>query len=255
MLLHKMNRIDDARAFIEPIINKDPEKVNKLADIAVRRYLDGERNLAISITSQLVNLCPDVIRLKTNLGYMQIGERAYDQAESLLIDVIDTKIIDEDEEIFIVISKCNLLYLYILQNKFDKTFSLLEEIFASNKRDEEAILRVPFWFQGEIQPDPAQFPGRDITMEMAALGCGIAAALAQGDIEKADKLNDSLIDKEFEDPLPLICEGCVQASKGNQEEAVDAFTEAIKMSENEEEKSILQNWLEKLENNDSNNNS
>ena len=248
ILLHRLNRNDEAKNFIKPIINSTPEKSDFLADIAADKYFDGERDLAESIYSQLNSLCPHKIRFLTNLGYMQIGKGDLEQAEQLLIDALNSKVIDEDEEEYIVIARCNLSYLYVLQNNFDKTFSLLDEIFASNKRDEEATLRVPFWFQGEIHLDPAQFPGRSITLEMAALGCGIAVALAQGDIVKADELNDALLVKDFEDPLPLICGGCVQAAKHNDVEAIDAFTQAIEMSENEEEKTILKNWLEKLEN-------
>jgi len=248
LLLHRLNRIEEAKSLIESKLHENPEKAESLAEIAADEYIDGERKLAISIYSQLIKLCPDRIRLKTNLGYMLIGEGAFEQAESILNDIKNVKIINQDEEEFILIAKCNLAYLHIIQSRFDQAFLLMEDILLYDKSEEEAILRIPVWFHEEIHPDPAQYPGRDVTLEMAALGCGLAAALAQGDIEKAEKFSSDLTSKECEDPLPLVCLGSLEAEKGNKEQAIDAWNKAITISENEEEKTILKKWVEILEN-------
>ena len=211
------------------------------------KYLNDERNLAISITSQLLSLFPGKLRFKTNLGYMYLGESAFDRAEPLLIDVINSENVGKDEEIFAFIARCNLLYLYIIQGHFEKTATLLEILLNSDKAKEEATLRVPFWFQGEIHSDPAQFPGRDITMEMAALGCGIAAALAQDDLERAEQYYSELSSKETDNPLTLVCLGTLEIEKGNKKQAIIAWEKAIEVSNNEEEISILKNWVELLE--------
>jgi len=251
-LLHQMGRAEEAWEYILPKLQDSPdEKIDILAQVGVNFYSDGNRSSARAIYEQLLTFKPDNPRLMNNYGYILMGEGKIDEAESLFIRVIQ----EDHSDVNPLISKCNLAYIYSLKGEFVNVSDLIDQILSSNFASSGATLRVPFWFDGEIHPDPAKFPGREITLEMAALGCGVAAALAQGNIEKADELNDALLVKEFEDPMPLICEGCVQSAKGNQEEAVDAFTEAIKMSENEEEKSILQNWVEKLENKNSNNNS
>ena len=247
LLLHKVNHIDEAKTYIEPKLREFPEKADLLADLATDKYLNDERNLAISITSQLLSLFPGKLRFKTNLGYMYLGESAFDRAEPLLIDVINSENVGKDEEIFAFIARCNLLYLYIIQGHFEKTATLLEILLNSDKAKEEATLRVPFWFQGEIHSDPAQFPGRDITMEMAALGCGIAAALAQDDLERAEQYYSELSSKETDNPLTLVCLGTLEIEKGNKKQAIIAWEKAIEVSNNEEEISILKNWVELLE--------
>jgi len=243
-LLHEMGQAQEAWDYIFPKLQKAPDqKLDILSSVGVDLYSSGDRSTALTIYEQLLSFQPNNPRLMNNYGYIILGEGQIDEAESFFIKVIQAGHSDENT----LISKCNLAYIFSIKNEFDQVFKLVEGIFSSEVSKLSATLRVPFWFQGEIHPDPAQYPGRSITLEMAALGCGIAAALAQSDFSKADELNDALLVKESEDPLPFICEACVQAAKGNQFETFDALTEAIKLSENEEEISILKNWVELLE--------
>lgn len=244
-LLHQMGRAEEAWEYIFPKLQDSPdEKIDILAQVGVNFYSDGDRSSAMAIYEQLLTFQPDNPRLMNNYGYILMGEGEIDEAEALFIKVIQ----EDHSDVNTLISKCNLAYIFSIRNKIDQVFNLVNDILSSDVSNVSATLRVPFWFQGEIHPDPAQFPGREITLEMAALGCGVAVALAQENIEKADELNDALLVKDFEDPLPLICEGCVQAAKNNDEESIEAFTQAIEMSENKEEITILKNWVEILKN-------
>ena len=50
LLLHRLNRIEEAKRFIEPIINSTPEKSDFLAAIAADKYFDGEPLLDLGVT-------------------------------------------------------------------------------------------------------------------------------------------------------------------------------------------------------------
>ena len=243
-LLHQMGQAQEAWDYIFPKLQDAPdEKIEFLASVGVEFYKVGDRSTSMTIYDQLLSFQPDNLRLINNYGYILVGEGEIDSAKSLFLRVIE----EDDSKVNPFISRCNLAYTYSLQGKFEEAFQLIDDVLSSEFSSEDATLRVPFWFQGEIQKDPAQYPGRSITLEMAALGCGLACALALGDMEKADDFNDRLLVKEFEDPLPLICDGCLHACKPRDEEVIDALRQAFEMSKNEDEKEILKEWVEMVE--------
>lgn len=243
-LFHQLERgqeaLDDIREWIQDDLQSN---IEKLAFFGIDFYEKGDRKTALIIYQQLLSFDPENLRLKNNIGYILIGKEKYEQAELLINEVIK----EGNQAIDSEISKCNLAYLYAIQGRPDKVFPLVKEVENSELATEVALLRVPIWFQGKVQLDPAQFPGRNLSLVSAALGCGLACSLAIGDMDQANGFMKKLISGEYNDPMPLVCLGSIEAAYGNDEKAIDAWKHAIEITKNPEEKTILENWVVDLQ--------
>lgn len=239
-LLHQLDRANEAWDFIKPSLEKDTEmKINSLASMGVSIYKSGLREIAISIYKQLSSFQPDNLRLKINLGYMLIGEKEFAESEKILLDASSVT----NEDIYTLIGRCNLAYLYNLTGKYKKALEIVENILQDELSKEEAILRIPFWVNKKMIDDPSRFPGRETLIGTAAKGCGAAAAMAMGKITKAEKFIHGLHDENSKDPLHKMVSGCVELEKGNRSTAREHWDQALQLSENENDKQAIQQWL------------
>ncbi|MCD4673113.1 MAG: tetratricopeptide repeat protein [Anaerolineaceae bacterium] len=243
-VLHQLGRADDAWEIIRPHLEKNTEKrLDFLANIGVSFYEKGENAAAISVYYQLAAFKPDDVRCSTNLGYMLAGKAKYEEAEALFHSVIA---MDEDG-FFGVISQCNLSYLYCMLGKYEKALEFANAVLKSSHIDEEAILRIPFWVTGDMQPDPLSFPGRSLTFCAAAKACGATAAIALGEYQAAKDLIKA-IPADIEYPLIEMLSGCLELAEKNSSEAAQHWENASKQSKYSLEEDAIKNWLKDLPN-------
>jgi len=243
-LLHKLGRVIEARDYCLEILKNDRDKkLDLFADVAKAFYSKEDRQTSISIYQQLLSIEPENIRVSNNLGYMLMSEGDFNAAESLFSKVIEKNI--KDEHTFI--SRLNFAYIYSIQGEHNKAFQLTDEVLNSEYASIEATLHIPVFFAGKVHPDPVKFPGRSLKLETAALGCNLASALAIDDFNRADDFFKSLLSGKYEDTMPLVCLGSLEAGKGNIEEAKRAWNQVINFSKNEDEKNILKDWTAEID--------
>jgi len=243
IFLRGLNEPEKARALIlSALTSQDSQVIKKVFELGVEEYLAGHHHSAIEIYTMLNDHRPENLQACNNLGYMLIGENEKDRAKELLNKAIK----GENKEVFPLIARCNLAYLYALTAEYDRINPLLEEVLNEEISKEGATLRIPFWIDGKMKPDPAQFPGRDISLETAALGCAITIALAKGEIRKAESLLVEL-KKEADELLGWLIEGCMEAEKNNNTKAKTLWAKAIEKSKNEEEKKTIREWMDLID--------
>lgn len=244
-LLHKSGQYRKSSDYLKKSVGiEKKEKIGDIADLGKNIYSKGDRQDAISIYRQLLSIDRENPQIKNDLGCMLLGVGVFDEAESLFRDV-ENKFVSQFQSF---ISKYNLAYLYTLQSNkgLGEAIELLDEIFRCEFEDEKATLLVPFWFQGKVYSDPAQFPGRNVFLGQAANACGLTCNLALGDLESGNLYIKDMVKGEYHDPLPLISLGTFEAECNNIEKVKEYWHYAIDLSQNTNEKNILKKWLAML---------
>lgn len=237
-VLHQLGRADDAWEIIQPHLDKNTEKrLDSLADIGISFYEKGVSEAAIVVYRQLAAFRPDDVRILNNTGYMLLGAGKYEEAEALFHRVIE---MDEDG-FFGAISQCNLSYLYSMVGKYEKALDYANKLLNSPRVNEGAILRIPFWVNDQMQPDPLSFPGRSLTFGVAARSCGATAAIALGKFQAAKELIE-----EIPDPIAEMLSGCLELAEKKSSKAVQHWKKALKISKAQSEQTSIESWIQSL---------
>lgn len=208
--LMELGETQQAWEFIIPRLGK-VITLEALGDIGIRLYLRGLPEPAIEIYRKLHEMDPHDIRNSNNLGFLLIERGEFDEAESLLVSVVT---LAESESEYRAIAQCNLAYLYDLTSKYEKALEACDFVLSSNHKNEEAYLRVAFWLNGKIHPDPKAVPGRKIKLADAARACGAAAALASNQMEVAERYVEELIADTEDQDLAQLVKDCLLTAKG-----------------------------------------
>jgi tetratricopeptide (TPR) repeat protein len=241
--LHQLGRGEEAWNFIRPHLEKNTEKrLNILANIGVEFYQRGLRVPAIAVYRQLVNFKPADARFANNLGYFLIENGQLSEAEGLLTAVLE----NPEAGLYAEIARCNMAYLFNLIGKYPQALDASTAVLNSEFVQETAILRVPFWANGKIQPDPAPIPGRELVLADAAWACAATSALANGQISQAQNFVDKLLLESPDQILAGMMAGCLEAAKGNLSGAADLWNQLINVSEQSPEAAVLKTWLAQL---------
>ncbi|MEN4012122.1 MAG: tetratricopeptide repeat protein [Bellilinea sp.] len=195
---------------IIPRLGKDIA-LGALCEFVVQFYQQDLPDPAIEIYRKLRELDPNgIIRIANNLGYLLIEKGQFDEAKSLLLSVATYP----EAELFGAIAQCNLAYLYNLTGDYEEALQACEFVLGSDHKDEEAYLRVSFWLNGKMRPDPDVVPGRRITLADAARACGAAAAMANNQLEIADRYVKELTANTKDEELAKLVKDCLLAAKG-----------------------------------------
>lgn len=242
-VLHQIGHGEEAWDFIRPYLERKTEiRLNVLADIGADFYKHGLTEPAIAIYHQLVNFKPDDVRITSNLGYFLIEKGETVQAEDLLLQVVN----HPHAGLFGEIARCNLAYLYNLTGAYEKSLEASTAVLESRFRTEEAVLRVPFWVNGKMLPDPLPIPGRPILLEDAARACSAAAAMATAQIALAQSIVENLRQESSNKSLVGMVAGCVEAVKGDISTATDIWKQVLNEIENTPDVSAIKMWLAQM---------
>ena len=239
----ELNAPEPAHELIRSTLEQRGKEISEeIIALATQEYLRGDDDSAYFLYTQLWEHFPDNKIICNNYGYILIGERNYATAEPLLLKVYKERPKDEYSNI----AACNLAYIYALKQKPKKALVFAETALGSKLADEKVILRIPFFLEGEIIADPAQYPGRSISIKTAALGCAVTASLAIGEIDKASAYLAQIKEESADETTTSLLSGSLELAKGNEEKAYEHWQEASALSENEDEPGIILRWLEDL---------
>ncbi|MDO9580434.1 MAG: tetratricopeptide repeat protein [Bacteroidales bacterium] len=242
-VLHQMNNGDEGLNLVgEHLTKNKAEALESMASEGLRTYVLGNEWVAISIFRQLNEIQPIDSRFDNNLAYILIGENEVIEAEELLLKVISRN----DNSLFSLIARCNLTYLYVFGSNNKVAKEHIKFIRDSKIANSEAILRIPFCVNGEIKPDPLNIPGRNITLRIAAINCGLTLAIKEGDLECAEKYLMELEDLNTEELILLMQKGCLENAKNHLENAIFTWNKAIEISGTESHKQAIIGWVNLL---------
>jgi len=239
-VLSQMDRSEEAWKCIQPYLKKASEKdIENLVDIGARFYYRGMPAPALSVHQQLFNFKPEDLRIANNLGYILIGEGDYSSALEILTSVANQPV----SVLFRDLARCNLAYIYNLKENFKGALSEIEKVMNSEFTQEDAKLRVSFWIDGSMVPDPSPIPGRDLSFGECALSCGVSSALANSDFELAGSYATKLKETSNSEILTEMVSGSLELAKGDIEQAKNHWTKALSSVKLESDQRALETWL------------
>lgn len=234
-----------ALAFAKEKSEQYPSAFDILASIGVDEYTKGHINVAQIIFELLLRQFPDDLRLRTNLSYILIGEERFEQARMHLDTVLAAEA-DEESRGHQHIALCNLGYLSILEGDLQQAQKHFLQVINLPPSEDEAILRVAFWWDNQFVPDYAPHPIRSLPLRAAAHANLTTIALNQIDQQAAQRWA-SLFREEFPD-LPVVGEilGTIYRASGELSYAQQALQTALEQVEDPLERQIIEGWLASL---------
>jgi len=240
-VLHQMGRSKEAWKCIQPYLKKvSEEDFDKLVDIGVKFYFQGITGPALSVHKQLIDFRPEDPRIANNLGYILISEGDLTSA----VDVLNAVASQASSILFRELARCNIAYINNLQGDFNSALLEIEKVLNSEITQEEAKLRVTFWVNGSMIPDPSPVPGRDLSIEECALSCAVSSAIAIGDLELGTRYANKLKEISNNQTIIDMVLGTLKLKKGNIELAKQLWTDAQKSATLETDRTALDRWLE-----------
>jgi len=242
-VLHQLGQPEKAWNMVYPYLEVNTEKrAQRLGGVGVELYMKGFREPALSIYRQLVNFRPEEARYFTNMGYMLIGEGKYEDAKHILANALKL----DPDGLFGQISLCNLAYLYNLNSEYEESVKAADIILNSKYAKEDAILRVSFWVNGRMHPDPQAFPGREMNLYIAARMCGSAAAMASNQMVKAESYLKGLKKDMVDQILVSMVSGCLELAKRNDSKAKKIWKKVLSTMEENQDTAAINEWLADL---------
>lgn len=240
-ILHLLGQPDEAWKCIKPFsIDSTEVMIDELIDQGVSSYSAGQINAACSIHRQLLEIDSTNRRLLTNLSYMLIGSGDYHESKKLLNTILESETKDD----FHPIAMCNLIYLNNIVGEFQQALELVMKFINSDNLSDVALLRVPFWVNDSMHTDHFPLPGRALRVIEAALGCGIAAALALKKVEQAESfLTEIKNEEKYSKSLSFLLDGCISLAKGNLSDYTDLLDNLAISKASAADKSKLREWL------------
>jgi tetratricopeptide (TPR) repeat protein len=239
MLLHQLGKPDEAWSLVKDQFKKRKQtRLDMLAGAGVQLYTSGHYQSAQRVFEQLSKIAPDDIRLRTNLGYLLIGEKDLEKAEAHFKYVIEKAPKDD----FGLIAHCNLGFVRILQNRLDEARKEFENVLQTASTEKKAILRVAFFWKGHIIPDYSPHPSRSIELYHAAQANLIAISLAEGDLKQAQERFDAL-ENSCSDLLKGQVLACILAASSKSTGAKKTLKQALDLAQHPAEKQMINTWL------------
>jgi Tfp pilus assembly protein PilF len=243
MLLHQMGQPEQAWESVkDQFATRKQERVNILASIGVQLYLQGHILAARQIFEQLHDYSPEDVRIATNLAYILIGEADFDQAKSLL-----TQVIEREDRDFSLVARCNLGYLHIWQDQLEQAFLEFETVLKQAAPESGAILRVAFFWQGTFCPDYAPHSVREVSLANAARANLAAIALAQTDFNRAEQEVQAIASSGAE-LLTSQVNACLLLAKKQAAQSKRVIQKSLDLVEHPAEAQMLETWLASIKN-------
>jgi tetratricopeptide (TPR) repeat protein len=240
-MLHLLGRPDEAWDFIQPMVESRKERLHVLGDVGVSLYLRGEVEVAKAVFEQLHAFAPAVARFACNLGFILTGEGKLSEATARFGQALAAPDIEDVRPPVLA----NLGYLYLLQGDHVRAEVSLEQA-VSVAGDEEAILRIAYWRDGQVVPDGIVHPSRSLPIHMAANANRVTLALARGEIDEAGELALRITKETPTAPWGYEMLGWVRRTEGKFGEARRAWKSALRYATDPQEKEAIESWLQSL---------
>jgi tetratricopeptide (TPR) repeat protein len=242
-ILHRLGRRDEAWSIVEPMIATCVEEaLAVLAGVALHVYEEREFNTASSIYEQLHSYAPNKPGIANNLGFLVTGQGRLEEARQLFEWVLDVEDIGDLRPVVLA----NLGYLHVLEGALSDAEICLQGALKCEEVDEEAILRIAYWDEGRLVPDPVQYPTRWLPIWMAVQANQVTLALAQNQSEEAERMAREIISRAPDAAWGYVMLGSVLRAKANWEGTRQAWHQAIELTTNRQDRESLEHWLELL---------
>lgn len=237
--LHLTGHPEDARAFVEPLLQDDHwHRIHVLADVGLRLYQRSKVDAARSVFEQLHAWVPEAPHFASNLGFILVGEGALTEAETLFTQALDSPNSAESRPLILA----NLGYLRLIQHDYASAAECLEEAAVEAEEESRAILRIAQW-QGAVVPDPVPHPTRLLAVKAAARANQVMLALAQGKIGEAESQARALAEEGMEAAWGQAVLAQVLLARGDAEGAGTAREAALADAETPSEREAIERWL------------
>lgn len=241
--LHLSGKPEEAWTFVRPMLTTQTEsRLRVLGDVGLSLYVEGRIKAARAVFEQLHTFAPDVSRFACNLGFILTGEGELPDAEQCFLRALEMPDSTELRPLLLA----NLGYSYLIQDDHPRADEYLQQATSLATGEEEAILRVAYWHEGQVVPGCTPHPTRFLPVRMAANANLVTLALAQGQIEEAEVLARQIVEEVSDDPLGYEMLGWVLHAEGKFDETRKAWEQGLGRAEDPEEREALAQWLESL---------
>lgn len=223
--LHLLGRAEEAWEFIRPLLEKGPpQRPQILCDIGVALYREGHIAAARSIFEQLHYFAPKNARFACNLGFVLTGETGdYTDATRLMHQALEMANSEYRPTIL-----ANLGYLYLVQGGYAQAEDYLCQALAQATPEDEAILRIAYWHQGRVVPDPVSHPTQFRPISLVVKANLVTLRMAQGRLIEAEALARQMIEQFPHSPEGYEMLVSVLCALGREGEAEQARKEAAR---------------------------
>jgi tetratricopeptide (TPR) repeat protein len=235
--LQGIGRPQEAWSVVEPHVKMAPESwLDTLSQLGVTLYTRGQTDMARAILAQLHQAAPTNPHFMCNLGFVLIGDGELAQAEPLLRRALELA----GSENWKPIIAANLGYLYLLERKYPDAESFLD---VAAEAEEEAILRVAYWRDGNIVPEYANHPRQFLPTRLAVKANRATLMLAKGQADEAQVIARQLVEETPDASLGHRVLGWVLLAAGKPDQARQAWQQALERSSDALEQQALSGWL------------
>lgn len=239
--LHLLGKSEAAWNFIKPMLAADSERrLNVLGGIGVNLYVLGEVPASRAVFEQLVAYAPDLPRASCCLGFVLTGEGDLDGAKLLFETALQGQ---PDKELRATLL-ADLGYVHLVSGNLVLSEQSLQEALAIAGEGDEAILRIAYWRDGHVIPDPVRHPTSFIRERSAGLANLVTLELARAQTAEAEAIARKLLDEAPESAVGYKSLGTVMAASDQGGQARTLWQEALHRSQDEQERALLSAWLD-----------
>jgi Flp pilus assembly protein TadD len=213
-----------------------------LGHVGLHVYSQGKVSVAQSIFEQLHVFAPEEPRVANSLGFILTGGGRLSDARELFLHALTRA----DKPIMRPVILANLGYLYLVEGHLTEAIESLQESASLAAADNKAILRVAYWEDGSVLPDPVPYPTRWLPIWTAVKANQVTLALAQDLVEVAQALAQQIIDEAPDGSWGYAMLGWVLRTKVDFDGARQAWQQALAHTEDQQDRDAIARWLESL---------
>lgn len=243
--LHLLGRPGDAWAFVEPTLATHTEKrLEILSLVGVRIYRLGKTDIAREIFLQLHSFARNDPQFANNLGFILIGDGKLADAREFLLQALAMPTKTDMHPVILA----NLGYLSLLEGQLTQAMEYLKESASLPAAADKAILRIAYWKDDSVMPDPVPYPTRLLPIWTAVKANQVTLALAQDFAEEAQALAQQIVEETPDSPWGHAMQGWVLRAKGELEQARHVWRWALERIEDRQDREAVTQWLKALPN-------
>jgi len=138
----------------------------------------------------------------------------------------------------------NLGYVYLVQGNLNQAKECLRQAASLATDEDEAILRVAYWRDGQMQPDDVIHPSTFTPVRTIINANLVTLALAQGQEAEAESLAQQMVKEAPDAPWGHKMLGWVKHAQEDFAKARQAWRQALALVTDPEKQEVLARWLE-----------
>jgi tetratricopeptide (TPR) repeat protein len=238
--LLRLNRSDDALSFITPFLAANREaRLGVLNGIGIQFYLEEHVDLALRVFEHLLVIQPNYPRALLGIGYLQVGFGNEQEARSAFERALGVSQTDDLR----AIALADLVYTALILGQYKEADDWAEQAFSLATQEGDALLRIAYWIDGRISPDPNQFPRLFRPVQLVLLANNVTTYLARGRTVAAVGITEDIIQKYPEQAVSYRIAGTVYAAIGDRDKAQAAWEQALERTKNAADLAAVKRWL------------